>query len=340
MTTCANCGAPLGVGRYCTNCGHRVGVPVAGAPSLHDTAERPAVPPAAPAAPESVPVPPVHEPPPPARFPLFADEPTGAPSGPDLTLTDLPAVPSPASTDRQPARRAPLLLAVGLVVLVAVGGFLLTRGGDDAAPARADDGRPGAGAQASDDDQGADDPADGDSPDADPDPTDAGSPDPEDGRDLSAEAQVTAPPPGPPSSDVATGRPVTYVAANMLDGDPTTCWRTPGDATGAELVFTLPPGSTVTSVSLINGYAKTSRAGGTTYDWYQGNRRILRAEWTFDDGTTISQDLIDTRDPQRLDVGAIATDTVRLRLVQVSPPGTGPAAKDNTAISEVSILGR
>lgn len=337
MTTCANCGAPLGVGRYCTNCGHRVGVPVTPAPGLHDTAERPVVLPAGSPA-ETVEAPPVHEPPPPARFPLFADETVAAPVT-DARRVDLPAVATAPVPPASRGRRRPagaVAAAVVVAALVAGVGFVVATRDDGGAPARAQDPAPVTGSST---DPMPDADGDGPGPDADGPTPEPAAGDPADTRDLTSEAVVTAPPPGPPSSDVATGRTVTYVADNMLDGDPTTCWRTPGDATGAELVFTLPPGSTVSSVSLVNGYAKTSRSGASIYDWYQGNRRLLAVEWSFDDGTTVRQDLIETRDPQRLDVGAIRTDTVRLRLVQVSPPGTGPAAKDNTAISEVTILG-
>lgn len=329
MTTCANCGAPLGVGRFCTNCGHRVGAAIVG-PT--DTAERPAVPAG------STP-PPVHEAPPPARFPLFADSDADSDAGTDATRGDLPPVAAPgavqvAATDA-PTRRRVVIVGAALAVLLVVGLVAVVVGrGDDAAPAArsGDTSEPDATRPSE-----ASGPTAGDG-EQDDRPTDES---PADGveRDLSRNVAVTAPVAAPPSTDVATGLPVTYVASHLVDGDPTTCWRTPGDATGEELVFRLRPGSSVTSISIVNGYAKTSRAAGRVYDWYAGNRRVLRAEWSFDDGTVIAQDLIDTRLPQRLDLGSIRTDTVRLRLLEVSAPGTGPAAKDNTAISEVTIRG-
>ncbi len=68
-----------------------------------------------------------------------------------------------------------------------------------------------------------------------PDPTSAATGDP---VDMAAGATATAPRTAPPNVD-AFGNRTTYVAANMLDGRPSTCWRMAGDGTGAELRFTL-----------------------------------------------------------------------------------------------------
>lgn len=148
---------------------------------------------------------------------------------------------------------------------------------------------------------------------------------------LSASAPDTA----PPAVDTQ-GHPVTYAASNMLDGKASTAWRMPGDGTGTTLTFTLSHPATITSVGLINGYAK-SESG---LDWYTGNRRILKVEWTFDDGTVVQQTLHGSRALQRISVPAVRTSRVKLRLLQVSQPGKGPARRDMTAISEVQIASR
>jgi hypothetical protein len=133
---------------------------------------------------------------------------------------------------------------------------------------------------------------------------------------------------------------VRYEGRNMLDGVAQTCWRMPGDGTGSEIALQLPGPTTISSVGLVNGYAKIARdASGRRLDWYHGNRRLLRIEWVFDDGTTVRQSLDDTRRMQSVDVDPVTTQTVRLRLVEVSRPGSGPAARDNTAISDVSLIG-
>jgi hypothetical protein len=96
----------------------------------------------------------------------------------------------------------------------------------------------------------------------------------------------------------------------------------------------------VSEVGLVNGYAKTASNASGTYDWYAGNRRTLRVEWAFDDGTVLGQDLRQTRRMQPLTLDEpVVTERVTLRLVEVSPPGTGPASRDYTALSEVRLLG-
>ena len=126
----------------------------------------------------------------------------------------------------------------------------------------------------------------------------------------------------------------------MLDGVPDTAWRAPGDGTGMKLTFTLREPTELHQVGLINGYAKTSTdSKGRTFDWYLGNRRIQDVVWVFDDGSKVRQQLTETRELQMVDVPDVVTGRVVLKLSTVSPPGEGSAARDFTAISEVSFLG-
>ena len=126
----------------------------------------------------------------------------------------------------------------------------------------------------------------------------------------------------------------------MLDGVPTTCWRMPGDGSGSTISVTLAEPTTLSEVGIINGYAKTSDdAGGRVFNWYRGNRRVLAVEWSFDDGTVVSQSLEEVRRLQTVDVDDVTTSTVTLRLVTVSAPGTGRSARDYTAISDLSLVG-
>ena len=76
-----------------------------------------------------------------------------------------------------------------------------------------------------------------------------------------------------------------------------------------------------------------------TYDWYRGDRRVLAVEWVFDDGSTVSQQLAQTRAMQTHRVPPVTTSTVQIRITSVSRPGHGPAARNDTAISEVSLVG-
>ena len=310
MRFCVSCGHELGVGRFCTNCGHPIGRPVDG-PAVDqdrrtDTAERPAVPATTP------------PPPPPPRYPLFADEVEEQPTS-SYAAVDL----APPAAHRRPRRPWGLWVAavLALVVVAGLGTWLLT------------DGEP--------DDAGTRHPA-ASKPPASPGPSGSTSPSEQtpsvDPADVTAGATVEVPRTAPPGQDVS-GKPVDYAGENLLDGIPETTWRMPGDGTGEELVITLAAETRLRSVGLINGYAKTARdAQGRELDWYHGNRRVTTVEWIFDDGTTVSQDLEDTTAVQSVDVD-VSTTTITLRLVTVSAPGTGRAARDYTAISDVSLVG-
>ena len=301
MASCVSCGHELGVGRFCINCGHPVGTTPP--PPLP---RPPAVPPPPPAA-GSVP--------PSPRYPLFADE-VGIPAPASEPAPDpLPAPPSPATPT--PHRGRPwgrwVAAAAALVLVVGLGVWLLS-GREDGTPTTTDRAEHGGKRDDSS--------------------TPAGQ-----GGGLAAESTVEVPATAPANQDVE-GNPVEYVGDNLLDGIPETCWRMPGDGSGEEITITLPGEATLRSVGLINGYAKTAQdAQGRELDWYHGDRRVLSVEWVFDDGTTVSQDLEDTTAVQSVDLDGVTTSTITLRLVSVSDPGAGRAARDYTAISDLSVVG-
>ncbi|MBZ5736787.1 discoidin domain-containing protein [Nocardioides mangrovi] len=319
MKYCSSCGHELGVGRYCTNCGQPV--EPAGAWRT-DTAERAAVPPEAPpSAPPSTPPaepPTPHTPPPPARFPLFADEVEDEGAAYDDVPED-ELVPYESWGPAQHRRRVLWpWLAGAAVLLVVIGiGLVLLTGSDDEP------------STSSDPDSPASSPHHGKTRKPSTNPS-AGS-DTQPG-DVAADSSVTVPATAPPGQD-ADGNRTTYVAANMLDGDPSTAWRMAGDGSGEEVVVTLPEEAHLTSVGLVNGYAKTTDG----IDWYHGNRRIQSVQWVFDDGSTVDQDLGDTTDLQSTDVD-VTTTKVTLRLVTVSAPGKGASSRDYTAISDLSLI--
>lgn len=296
--------------KFCMQCGHELGASRT-CPSCGTT----------------VPVEPLPAPQLPAdgvRYPLFADEVdsvTVSTSGrvlmaPVESVGASPSSPTQTHTRvRLPAvavvapRRVPgtlwLVLAGAVVVALVAGAWLLLHGGTS------DSGRRGVSTPTVGATGGAD--------------------------DVAATATASAPLTRAPGVDTA-GNKTTYDASNMVDGDPKTAWEMPGDGTGKELTFTLAKRTRLTQVGLINGYAKSSGQGASRVDWYAGNRRILRVEWLFDDGTSVTQDLRQTTDAQRTAVH-VTTKTVRLRLVEVTAPGTGPAARNMTPISEVSLAG-
>jgi hypothetical protein len=277
-------------------------------------------------------------PPPPPRYPLYADEVEGndRDDAPAAGPAPAPATPRPAAED-VPAdtylvdlgsgdddivgrhagfdagyhtgyhteRRSPvlwLLVAAMTLVLVAAGWWFLVK----------DDGSSGSSRLT---------------------PKDPGT-----AVEMAVRATARAPETAAPDQDV-DGEQVSYDASNMLDGVPETAWRTPGDAAGTSLTFTLPGSAELERVGLINGYAKTSTGDqGRTFDWYLGDRRVNVVVWVFDDGTKVRQRLRDDRSLQMVDVGPVTTHRVVLRLVAVSEPGDGTASRDFTAVSEVSLL--
>ena len=85
----------------------------------------------------------------------------------------------------------------------------------------------------------------------------------------------------------------------------------------------LPEEAEISEVGLVNGYAKQDTSGSRSVDWYALNRKILKVEWVFDDGTTISQDLRTEPVLQTIVVDKVRTSTISLRILEVSPPGAG-----------------
>jgi hypothetical protein len=326
-TVCAHCGAPLTGGRFCTNCGARIGtVPASSSAwsSSTDTAERtydvgehptatPGPPPSISSATMQRPVPPILPPPP--------SEPA-EPLGPAH------------SSYHRPGPGAGLWIGVGVLMLVVLllGGFLLLHGSSggstasDATPPLVPKTQPTTAPPSSP-------AAETSSPATSTSPTIGGP-----ATNVAGLAVASAPTHAPGGVDFA-GRPVSYVAANMVDGVTDTCWRTAGDATRTVLTFRLARTTRLTRVGLINGYAKIAYDGGRRFDWYLGNRRVLAVDWLFDDGSTVSQQLGTSRTMQQTAIKPVTTDEVRLRITAVSPPGKGRAARDDTAISEVLLIG-
>ncbi|MGD9959648.1 NADase-type glycan-binding domain-containing protein [Nocardioides sp.] len=320
MTYCPECGHALGTSRFCTQCGRPHPDATSKAPEAvadldrqrTDTAERPAL-----RFPDAMPDVP---PPPPtygARFPLYADEVTQPHAVPH-------AGPPTATLWAEPPRRQrslwPVFAGAALViVLVVAGGIWLLGSGDDSTTAEPG-AEPSAGSASTRPGTGEPEPA------------------PDDPVELAGGSRAEAPITAPPNLDVRGNR-VRYDAANMLDQIASTAWRMPGDGTGRTLTFTLPSESVLTRVGLINGYAKLDRAPrGRPINWYERNRRITAVRWLFDDGSTVDQQLEDTRRMQTLKIEPTRTTRVRLRLLEVTAPASSNG-RDYTPISEVTLIG-
>ena len=138
----------------------------------------------------------------------------------------------------------------------------------------------------------------------------------------------------PPATDDA-GKPVSYDAGNVLDGDRNTAWRCKGNGDGHTLTFSFPDGTTISTVGLVNGYAKTDpKSGAKRYGEY---RRISRVTWTFDNGSSVEQNLADgTQKLQRTSVGPVETQRVTLTIDQSTKPGRSAKSRNAVLISRPS----
>jgi hypothetical protein len=316
---CAHCGTPATDGRFCTNCGAQLGTeptnPRVWATST-DTAER------------------VYDVPAPA-YAGSTRPPPGppAPSQHDARTQTAYLAPDPGRPPRP--RLGPgvwVALAAAMVVVVLLGGFLLFHGGGgggehaSSAPLFVPHSPRASGRSSSPSSSAPSTPP--------PTVQVTGPP-----TDVAGFAVASAPRHAPAGVDFG-GRTVTYDAANLVDGRNDTCWRTPGDATGTVLTFRLDQPTRLVRVGLVNGYAKIAYAGGRAYDWYEGNRRVRSVQWLFDDGSSVTQRLGNSRAMQQIAIRPVTTSSVRLRITSVSAPGKGRAARNDTAISEVLLLGR
>jgi hypothetical protein len=337
VDSCVACGAELGVGRFCLNCGHPIGAP-APAPAPAPTPDPAPLPveqqpiappvqaadptPVAPTNPPDLPAEPPGEPPvePPAPGPHRHEWDPQEELLPYEEVDDL-------DSDVPIRGRAWIGWVAGAVLLMGLVLLLLR-------------------VFASDDADVATDPTDGGTSsitapvggpgDATTEETAAEAPSgvgrP---RELAKGAGFDVPATAPPTTDL-DGALVAYESGQMGDGDPRTAWRTAGDASGQTITVALSQPGVVTRVGLLNGYAK--QVAGV--DWYPHNRRILSVTWGFDDGTSVEQTFAERPAVQRLTVPPVQTGTVTITITSATPPGSGNLGRDYTAISEVSIIGK
>jgi hypothetical protein len=340
------CGAELGVGRFCLNCGHPIGQPAPAAPVTIAAPPGPAADQApAPAAPEPMAVPVQAADPTPVP-PVARPEPV--PDDPEEATATAPVVRRPSRPEWDPREellpleevdeldaddpirgRAWIAWVVGAAVLVAVVVVLLeVLGGDggDGDQTAADPATSASSAPADETPEGTEETVP-ETPEA---PQGVGK-----RLELATAASFAVPGTAPPTTDF-DGTLVAYEANQMHDGIPSTTWRTAGDATGQTIMITLAKRAVVSRVGLINGYAK--KVAGV--DWYPNNRRILSVTWGFENGTTVEQTFAEQPAMQLLKVPPVQTGTITITIGSVTPPGSGPLGRDYTAISEVSITGR
>ena len=325
------CGADLGVGRFCLNCGHRIGEPApaapASSPASGETTPDPVSLPVQAADPTAVG--PVSAP---VAAPVVAPEPEPGPAqestwDPRADLLPYEEVDELDVDDPVPGR-AWIYWVLAAVLLVGLVYVLLEAFGTDEDGTTATDATTSESSAPADD--GQDEPTEGDGGEESAAPRGVGK-----RIDLARAATFEVPGTAPPTTDF-DGNLVAYEASQMHDGDRSTTWRIAGDASGQAVTITLPEPAVVYRVGLVNGYAK--QVAGV--DWYPNNRRILSVTWGFDDGTTLEQTFAERPTMQRLKVPPVESSTVTITITSVTPPGSGNLGRDYTAISEVAINGR
>ena len=143
----------------------------------------------------------------------------------------------------------------------------------------------------------------------------------------------------PEASNSCTDETISYQAGNLFDGDENTGWGVHGDPSGTTVTITLPAETVITQVGLVPGYAKVGPRGDAhcaDASAWPHNRHVTSVTWSFQDGTSVSQDFTDSQRMQTIPVDGLSTSTVTLTINDsVQPPG----AVDDTVISEVQLTG-
>jgi LysM repeat protein len=136
-----------------------------------------------------------------------------------------------------------------------------------------------------------------------------------------------------PDSEEADGTPIVFSPGNVLDRNPATAWRCEASESQS-LTFAFDQATHFTSVGLIGGYVKVDPLTGV--DRFVQNHRVRQVTWTFDNATTVTQDLADSRSMQTLPVDITAT-TVTMEITATYPPsGEGP--RDMVPVAEVQFI--
>jgi len=143
---------------------------------------------------------------------------------------------------------------------------------------------------------------------------------------VGVQASATA-----PDSQDAAGNPVSFDAADAVDGDPTTAWRVPGNGVGDYLILTFDRPVHVQGIAMIPGYAKVDPVDGS--DRFVQNRRVSSAQFEFSDGQILAFSYTDDAEPQYAAIG-LETTEVTMRIIT-----TTTAQRDFTAVSELQVYG-
>jgi serine/threonine protein kinase len=135
-----------------------------------------------------------------------------------------------------------------------------------------------------------------------------------------------------PSSTDAAGNVVTYVPANVIDGDVETAWRTPGDGHGASITLVFDNPINVVRIGLIPGYAKTDPQTGV--DRFRQNRIIESVAYHVPGLPNTTKVFRPLPVPQFTHL-RVTTSRITVKILGTSASG----GLDYTAISEIYVFG-
>jgi hypothetical protein len=135
-----------------------------------------------------------------------------------------------------------------------------------------------------------------------------------------------------PSSTDAAGDPVTYVPANVIDGNVQTAWRTPGDGHGESITLIFDNPINVVRIGLIPGYAKTDPQTGANR--FLQDRIIDSVAYQIPGLPNTKKTFRPLPVPQFVRLRA-TTSRVTVKILGTSASG----GLDYTAISEIYVFG-
>ena len=135
-----------------------------------------------------------------------------------------------------------------------------------------------------------------------------------------------------PSSTDAAGNTVTYVPANVIDGDVQTAWRTPGAGKDASVTLIFDNPIDVVRIGLIPGYAKTDAQTGV--DRFVQNRIIKTVSYQIAGIPNTTKTFRPQPVPQFVRLDAL-TSRITVKILDTTAPG----GLDYTAISEIYVFG-
>ena len=143
--------------------------------------------------------------------------------------------------------------------------------------------------------------------------------------------QVTASSTAPASTDAA-GNPVTYVPANVIDGNVQTAWRTPGDGHSQWVTLIFDNPIDVVRIGLIPGYAKTDPQTGANR--FLQDRIIKAVVYQIPGLANTIQTFKPLPVPQFVPLRA-TTSRITVKVLAT----TAAEGLDYTAISEIYVFG-